>query len=471
MKVLVIGGQGLLGSAIATQFVANNHDVTLACRQKGQKNQMCIDFRFDANEETLRHAVRGFDIVVNAVGVLIEKDGNTWEAVHTQAAHALAAACAAERVARVVHISALGAGTGIPGAYMASKLAAEDAYKAHPTDYAIVRPGLLVDAACPSTQFFGFLARMPIVALPGLLHTGASQLAPIAVADVARCVLNIATHPKALRRVIELAGIEALSYKQMLHTYRTAQGNGPTLWLPLPWWLMHATALLAQWLPQKVFSINTMRILQAGCVSQRNEVERWLGREPTPWLNAAGLPDTAPRAQPCPVPEGSQIAAHLPGASFYDAYCIEVQDAHEVQTTALGYYLQAVVQTPRWVARFMALRNGVVGCFGLKNLGTLSHVNHQKQEHEYQSGDRIGIFTLRSNTPDELIVFDDDKHLEVLLSVRHMPLQPNGKRRIVLTTVVHIHNTLGRLYMLPVTPMHKLIAPAVLERVAIRSVS
>lgn len=61
---------------------------------------------------------------------------------------ALAPACEAERFARVVQISALGAGTGIPGAFMASKLAAEQAFDKHTVDFAIVRAGLLVDAEC-----------------------------------------------------------------------------------------------------------------------------------------------------------------------------------------------------------------------------------------------------------------------------------------------------------------------------------
>jgi uncharacterized protein YbjT (DUF2867 family) len=293
MRVLVIGSQGLLGNAIATEFIAHKHLVTRACRQNGD---ISLDFRVDGNVQTLRQAVRGADIVVNAVGVLIERNGDTWDLVHTQAARALAEACAAERVARIIHISALGVGTGLPGAYMASKLAAEQALAEFPVDYAIVRPGLLVDDACPSTRLFRWLAALPVVALPGLLHPGASKLAPVAVADVARCVVRIALHPKALRRAIELTGTDTLSYRDMLARYRSAQSKGPALWLPVPWWLMKASALVAQWLPQKVFSINTMRMLQAGFVSQHNELLRWLGREPTKLFAHAAEP--AALAQP-----------------------------------------------------------------------------------------------------------------------------------------------------------------------------
>ncbi|HSH88783.1 MAG TPA: NAD(P)H-binding protein [Ramlibacter sp.] len=292
MRIVVLGSGGLLGGAIARELAARGHDVVRAARRGAD---LPVDFRFDLDPENLRTVVRGADVVVNSVGILVERDGNTWDVVHTQAAQALATACAAERVARIVHISALGVGTGVPGEYMASKLAAEKAYDKGPVDYAIVRPGLLVDTACPSTRLFRWLAGLPVIALPGLLHPGASLVQPIQVRDVAQCVARIVEHPKALRRVIELAGPRALSYHDMLASYRRAQGHGPALWLPVPWWVMKLAARLAGVVPQKVFSIDTMRMLQAGSVPQAgNEVRRWLGRDPLPLLAPGeGTDDTA----------------------------------------------------------------------------------------------------------------------------------------------------------------------------------
>jgi uncharacterized protein YbjT (DUF2867 family) len=153
-------------------------------------------------------------------------------------------------------------------------------------DYAIVRPALLVDAACPSTRLFQWLAKLPLIALPGLLHPGASLVAPIQVQDVAEAVTRICEYPKALRRTIALAGPEVMPYRDMLARYRQAThpeaGQGAALWLPLPWWLMKATALLAAHLPQSVFSIDTMRMLQAGSVPESNEALYWLRHMPKP---------------------------------------------------------------------------------------------------------------------------------------------------------------------------------------------
>lgn len=53
----------------------------------------------------------------------------------------------------------------------------------------------------------------------------------------------------------------------------------------------------------------------------------------------------------------------------------------------------------------------------------------------------------------------------VTLSVHRQQL-PDAQVRITITTVVNQHNWLGRLYMLPVKPMHRIIAPSVLKAIA-----
>lgn len=273
MKIVVFGGTGLLGWAITRTLQRNGHEVSTAGRS------VCdamVDFRYGTDPQVFMPLVQGADIVINAVGILIERGDNTFDAVHAKAPAALFAACAKARVARIIHISSLGVGTGIHGGYMTTKLAAEQALRAGPVDFAIIRPALLVAQDCPSTLLFKFLATLPVIVLPGLLHPGASRLAPIEVQDVAQAVVRICEHPKALRRVIELAGPQTVSYREMLAAYRHQAGKGAALWLPLPWWLMKLAALLAAKLPQNVFSIDTMRMLQAGSVAAKNESSAWV---------------------------------------------------------------------------------------------------------------------------------------------------------------------------------------------------
>ena len=162
------------------------------------------------------------------------------------------------------------------------------------------------------------------------------------------------------------------------------------------------------------------------------------------------------------VPPGSAINERLPDAYFYDCYAISVSGT---TGTALGLFLTALTNTPPWVKSLMALRNKIVRFIGLKDLGSLADLNPSKPASAYVPGDRVGIFTLISNSDHEALLGDNDKHLNVVLSVYKHPIGQHSVQTVSVTTVVHIHNLLGRIYMLPVRPLHRLIAPAVLARI------
>lgn len=163
----------------------------------------------------------------------------------------------------------------------------------------------------------------------------------------------------------------------------------------------------------------------------------------------------------CAVPTGSAIASLLPGAHFCDAWTVDIDDP---TLSALDHLMATLSATPRWVEAMLGLRNRIVSRLGLKNLGELSGQRRSRPLQRIEPGDRVGIFTLINNTPDEVLVGDADHHLRVVLSVLRQNAQDQTLARLVLSTGVHVHNLLGHLYMLPVAPMHKLIAPAVLAR-------
>ncbi|MCW3480968.1 DUF2867 domain-containing protein [Neisseriaceae bacterium JH1-16] len=162
-------------------------------------------------------------------------------------------------------------------------------------------------------------------------------------------------------------------------------------------------------------------------------------------------------------PANSLIARQLPGAYFHDAWSVEAADP---SLSALGQFRKALSHTPAWVNSCMALRNRVVSLLGLKDLGALDNLDSSKSDADYRPGDRVGIFTLIDNRFGEVLLGDQDKHLNVTLSVHRTPESPSGKVIVTVTTVVHVNNLLGRAYMLPVKPMHRLIAPAVLKAIA-----
>jgi hypothetical protein len=167
-----------------------------------------------------------------------------------------------------------------------------------------------------------------------------------------------------------------------------------------------------------------------------------------------------------PIPLGSEISRRVGGAYFQDCYVVPLQ---ENRYSALELYLGVISQTPTWVNRLMALRNTTVGLVGLKNLGHLGAVDQSKPSGAYRVGDRVGIFSVLYLTGEEVILGDSDKHLNAQVSVYKSVNE--GRASLAVSTVVHVNNTLGRVYMLFVGPVHKLIVPAMLRRAAVQHVA
>ena len=159
------------------------------------------------------------------------------------------------------------------------------------------------------------------------------------------------------------------------------------------------------------------------------------------------------------VPPQSRVSAMLHDAYFYDCYELKRDFGPR---TALELYLDCLSRTPGWVNSLMSLRNRIVSCIGLKDLGHLGAVDHSKPASAYRVGDMIGIFSLLHVSDDEIILGDADRHLSVQVSI--CKLLHEGNASVAVSTVVHINNLLGRVYMLFVTPLHKRIVPAVLSK-------
>ena len=111
----------------------------------------------------------------------------------------------------------------------------------------------------------------------------------------------------------------------------------------------------------------------------------------------------------------------------------------------------------------MALRNLIVRQLGLKDVGPMTVVT-DKPAQDYRIGDRLGIFSVFGNTANELLLGIDDRHLDVRVSV----LKQGGElASYTVSTVVKVHNWLGRAYMLPVGRIHPLVVKALMRRAAV----
>ncbi len=144
-----------------------------------------------------------------------------------------------------------------------------------------------------------------------------------------------------------------------------------------------------------------------------------------------------------------RLLALLPQPVFADAWSAPCAAAPDARQAALAIFNT----TPAWVGALMALRNTLVRPFKLKtDLRRLPAARG-----------RIGMFPVLEETPQEMLMGLDDRHLDFRLSVSVRPAAA-GVRSLTITTVVHTHNRLGRLYLAAILPFHRLIARRLLVR-------
>lgn len=161
---------------------------------------------------------------------------------------------------------------------------------------------------------------------------------------------------------------------------------------------------------------------------------------------------SASQGMNAPPSAGSVLRTQLPGADFVHAcHATTRRDGR----SALQAYRDMAASIPGWFDGLMALRNHGMRLLGMKHLGSLRAVH---DTDDPAAGQRLGIFTLQSLDDDAIVLEDDDRHLSVQLA-----LQWQGDV-LEVVTVVHTHNAFGRLYMLPVAPVHRLIVPHLLQK-------
>jgi hypothetical protein len=158
------------------------------------------------------------------------------------------------------------------------------------------------------------------------------------------------------------------------------------------------------------------------------------------------------------LPPGARVAGLYPGAFLADAYAIDLPVGATHDTLALARC--TLERSAPWVDALMALRDRLVAGFGIKTAKAL-------RADASAEVPRIGLFRIYETHGDEVVLGEDDRHLDFRVSVLRTPgAAPGDGDRLTTVTVVHCHNRLGRNYIRLITPFHRLVVRTSLERAA-----
>lgn len=170
------------------------------------------------------------------------------------------------------------------------------------------------------------------------------------------------------------------------------------------------------------------------------------------------MPPKYHRVRPVPLPPESTIARAYPATDYADAYSVELPNGATTDPESLARF---IFDLPSPVGSFLLkVRDALVGGFGLKTTTT------PRRSADGEAA-RLGIFRIYSIGEAEIVVGEDDKHLDFRVSILcSAPHSAPGERHLTLSTVIHCHNRFGRLYFLVIAPFHRLLVQSGLRRAA-----
>lgn len=119
---------------------------------------------------------------------------------------------------------------------------------------------------------------------------------------------------------------------------------------------------------------------------------------------------------------------------------------------------------PKWFEVILNLRDKIVSVFGLKTSSDLAK-NDLIPKHIWVPGEQNGMLKVFDRTADELILGEDDKHLNFKISLLlEQDPQNQSAKILTVTTAVILNNMLGRIYFAIIKPFHQTFVPILLKR-------
>jgi uncharacterized protein YbjT (DUF2867 family) len=202
MKIVVIGGSGLIGTKLVTELRQRGHDVVAASPSSGVNT---------ITGEGLAEALAGAQVVADVANAPSFEDKAVLEFFETSGRNLLPAEAAAG-VGHHVALSVVGTDRLLESGYFRAKMAQEDLIKSSQVPYTILR----------STQFFEFLNGIAQSATDGqTVRLSPALVQPVASDDVAAALADVALGAP-VNGTVELAGPERVRLADLVRRFLSA---------------------------------------------------------------------------------------------------------------------------------------------------------------------------------------------------------------------------------------------------------
>jgi uncharacterized protein YbjT (DUF2867 family) len=203
MRIVVIGGTGLIGSKLVNKLQQSGHEAMAASPNTGVNS---------ITGDGLADALKGASVIVDVTNSPSWEDAAVLKFFETSTRNLLAYEAAAG-VEHHVALSVVGTDRLLQSGFFRAKLAQENLIKASKNPYSIVR----------ATQFFEFVKQIVDSSAEGdKIRMPAALIQPMAADDVANAVARIATNPP-VNGIVEIGGPEQFRLDDLARLYLTAR--------------------------------------------------------------------------------------------------------------------------------------------------------------------------------------------------------------------------------------------------------
>jgi uncharacterized protein YbjT (DUF2867 family) len=287
LTVCVLGGTGFVGSEVVAALAARRDWVRVPTRlaMKGEHLRVLptVEVRVVNVHEprVLGELFAGVDAVINLVGILNERgrSGTGFKRAHTDLATRVLEAARAQRMPRLIHMSALGADPAGPSHYLRTKHDAESAVRGARgwLEWTVFRPSVIFGPHDSLTNRFVRLLRLTRGVLP--LARATARFAPIYVGDVAAAIIRALDDRSTIGQTYELCGPEVMTLEDLVRRCAQAAGLSARI-IALPNAIARLQAALFDFVPGKPFSTDNYRSLAIDSICREDGCAR-LGISPS----------------------------------------------------------------------------------------------------------------------------------------------------------------------------------------------
>lgn len=267
-NICIFGGSGFVGRHLANILTDQEIYLRIPTRNYERAKELLVIPTTDLveanihDEAELDRLLAGMDAVINLVGIL----HGDFHAVHVELPGKIVAACKRNGITRLLHMSALHAGSAQPSGYLRSKGEGEEVVMASDLNVTSFRPSLIFGPGDASLNLFSRLGRLPI--LP--LASPDAKFQPVFVEDVIHAFAASLTAPETFGQCYDLCGPKRYTLRELVQYAAQTAGHDPAI-VGLGDRLSHLEAAMMEILPGKLMSVDNYYSMKIDNVCDCNE--------------------------------------------------------------------------------------------------------------------------------------------------------------------------------------------------------